>query len=258
MPTPNQGLQTAIVTGGAQGIGKGISRRLLTDGWRVVIADIDPEAGAEAAAELASLGDIRFVAADVRREADAAACVRRAVEDGTPLGALVNNAGIAAPRLAPVESLRLAAWRRMLDTHLTGCFLMTKHSVPHLRGCRGAIVNIASTRALQSEAHTEAYAAAKGGIVALTHALAISLGPAVRVNCISPGWIDVGPWRKRRTRRETPLSSRDHAQHPAGRVGTPDDIAALAAFLVSPQAGFITGQNLVADGGMTRKMIYAD
>jgi NAD(P)-dependent dehydrogenase (short-subunit alcohol dehydrogenase family) len=258
MDTPNQDGQTAIVTGGAQGIGKGISRRLLTEGWRVVIADIDPEAGAETADELAPLGNVRFVATDVTREADAAACVRLAIEGGGPLGALVNNAGIAAPGLAPVEDLQLSEWRRMLDAHLTGCFLMTKHSVPRLRECRGAIVNIASTRALQSEPHTEAYAAAKGGIVALTHALAVSLGPAVRVNCISPGWIDVGSWRKRSRRQEAPLAPRDHAQHPAGRVGRPEDIAALAAFLISPQAGFITGQNLVADGGMTRRMIYAD
>jgi NAD(P)-dependent dehydrogenase (short-subunit alcohol dehydrogenase family) len=125
---------------------------------------------------------------------------------------------------------------------------MTKHAAPHLRRARGAVVNIASTRALQSEPDTEAYAAAKGGVVALTHAMAMSLGPAVRVNCISPGWIDTGKHR---------ISRADHGQHPAGRVGRVEDIAELVAFLLSEKSGFTTGANFVVDGGMTRKMIYA-
>ena len=106
-------------------------------------------------------------------------------------------------------------------------------------------MNIASTRALQSEPDTEAYAASKGGLVALTHALALSLGPEVRVNCISPGWIAHQPVRRK-----------DHAQHPAGRVGQPQDVAELVAYLLSDAAGFVTGQNFVIDGGMTKKMIY--
>jgi NAD(P)-dependent dehydrogenase (short-subunit alcohol dehydrogenase family) len=133
---------------------------------------------------------------------------------------------------------------------------MAKHAAPHLRRAHGAIVNIASTRALQSEPDTEAYSASKGGIVALTHALAASLGPAVRVNCVSPGWIDVSARQKARKRRPARLSRADHAQHLAGRVGTPEDVAALVAFLLGEEAGFITGQNFVCDGGMTRKMIY--
>ena len=122
---------------------------------------------------------------------------------------------------------------------------MTKHAAPHLRRVRGAIVNIASTRALQSEPDTEAYAAAKGGLVALTHALAMSLGPQVRVNCVSPGWI-----------AHSRVKKKDHAQHPVGRVGRDRDVAELVAFLLSDAAGFATGQNYVLDGGMTRKMIY--
>ena len=113
------------------------------------------------------------------------------------------------------------------------------------QAARGAIVNIASTRALQSEPDTEAYAASKGGLVALTHALAMSLGPAVRVNCISPGWIAHQPVRKK-----------DHAQHPVGRVGRAEDVAEMVAYLLSDAAGFVTGQNFVIDGGMTKKMIY--
>jgi hypothetical protein len=135
---------------------------------------------------------------------------------------------------------------------------MAKHCVSHLRQARGAIVNIASTRALQSEAHTEAYSATKGGLVALTHALAVSLGPDVRVNCVSPGWIAASEWKKRSQRKAADLRREDHAQHPAGRLGTPQDIAAMVAFLISDEAGFITGQNFVVDGGMTKKMIYVE
>ena len=121
----------------------------------------------------------------------------------------------------------------------------------------GAIVNIASTRAHQSEPHREAYAAAKGGLVAFTHALALSEGPKVRVNCISPGWIATEGWRAPASRRKPKLTRRDHQQHPAGRVGTPEDIAALAVHLLAPAlSGFITGQEFVVDGGMTRRMHY--
>jgi len=107
-----------------------------------------------------------------------------------------------------------------------------------------------------SEASTEAYSASKGGVVALTHALAVSLGPGIRVNCISPGWIETGPWKKKSQRNTVDLSEEDHLQHPAGRVGTPEDISSLVLYLVSTEASFLTGSNLIADGGMTRKMIY--
>jgi NAD(P)-dependent dehydrogenase (short-subunit alcohol dehydrogenase family) len=143
--------------------------------------------------------------------------------------------------------------------NLTGAFLCARHAAPLLRWRRGAIVNVASTRARQSEPRTEAYSASKGGLVALTHALAVSLGPDIRVNAISPGWIDVSRWGSPADARapET-LSAEDHAQHPAGRVGTPEDVAALALWLAGRQAGFVTGQEFTVDGGMTRRMIYQD
>jgi NAD(P)-dependent dehydrogenase (short-subunit alcohol dehydrogenase family) len=133
--------------------------------------------------------------------------------------------------------------------------LLAKHCAPYLRAHSGAIVNLASTRAGQSEPDTEAYAASKGGLLALTHALAISLGPEIRVNAVSPGWIDA---RDPSARRAEPLTDADHAQHPAGRVGTVEDVAAMVAWLLSKNAGFVTGQEFVVDGGMTKKMIYSE
>lgn len=197
-----------------------------------------------------------FVPLDVSREASVRRFVATALERFGRIDALVNNAGIADPHSGPLDRLSLSEWRRRLGTNLDGAFLCTKHALPALRQRQGAIVNIASSRARQSEPHSEAYAASKGGLVALTHALAISEGPAVRVNCISPGWIVTDAWRAPARRRAPKLSAADHAQHPVGHAGTPPDIGALAVFLISPQAGFITGENFVVDGGMTRKMQY--
>ncbi len=248
--------RVALVTGGGQGIGKGIARHLAAGDMQVVIMDIDDEAVALTAAELGS--SITPCAGDVADETAVAEVLRMIGERFGRLDALINNAGIAHPFTGPIEQLDLEAWNRVLATNLTGVFLCCKHAVPLLRPVKGSIVNIASTRAVQSEPYTEAYAASKGGIVALTHALAMSLGPDIRVNCISPGWIDVSDWQKQRRQEPSALSARDHAQHPVGRVGRPDDVAAMVSYLITPQAGFMTGQNVVIDGGMTRKMIYVE
>jgi len=229
--------KAALVTGGTQGIGLAIAKLLAERGYRVAVADL----------KAAKREDFLFVRTDVSREPSVRQCVRTVVKRFGGIDALVNNAGIASPGNSPVEKLALREWNRRIGVNLTGPLLMAKHCVPQLRRRRGAIVNIASTRALQSEPDTEAYAAAKGGLVALTHALAISLGPEVRVNCVSPGWIA----------RET-VRRKDHSQHPAGRVGRGEDIAEIVAYLLSDAAGFVTGQNFVVDGGMTKKMIYAD
>jgi NAD(P)-dependent dehydrogenase (short-subunit alcohol dehydrogenase family) len=241
-------MPAALVTGGAQGIGLATARLLAARGYQVAIADLDAEAGRETGLD--------FFRCDVASEPSVRACVRAAVKRLGRLDALVNNAGLANPADAPIDKLPLAGWNRRIGVNLTGAFLMTKHCVRELRKSRGAIVNISSTRALQSERDTEAYAATKGGLVALTHALAISLGPRVRVNCVSPGWIDVSALKKKRNRKLTGHSRADRLQHPVGRIGRPDDVAELVAYLLSDASGFITGQNFVVDGGMTKKMIY--
>jgi NAD(P)-dependent dehydrogenase (short-subunit alcohol dehydrogenase family) len=234
--------RVALVTGAARGIGQAIASRLAGDGWRVVIADRDhsPALGPPGSG-------LRRVQADVAEEAAVEALLAGVQAEEGRLDALVCNAGIMVRK--PLRQLSLAEWQAVLGTNLTSTFLLARASEALLRASRGAIVTIASTRARQSEPDTESYAASKGGLVALTHALAMSLGPEVRVNCVSPGWID--------TKGEA-LRPEDHAQHPAGRVGRPEDVAALVAWLAGPESGFVTGAEFVTDGGMTRKMIYAE
>lgn len=251
----------AIVTGGAQGIGLALTRHLLQESWRVVVLDIDSEAVDELQGESR---DAPLLALDVDvADEDAVArafarCRRWQAEAAEPEGIdlLVNNAGRSEAVSGPIDELSLARWRQWIDSHLTGAFLCTRAAVEGLRARRGSIVNISSTRALQSEPHCEAYAAAKGGLLSLTHALALSLGPDVRVNAICPGWIETGPLKKRSRRSSPAHRPVDHAQHPAGRVGEASDVVAAVEFLASEGSGFITGQTLVIDGGMTRRMFY--
>jgi NAD(P)-dependent dehydrogenase (short-subunit alcohol dehydrogenase family) len=237
----------ALVTGGANGIGRAVARHLLAAGWRVGIVDL-PGSGLKRAFPPRPR-NIALIEGDVREEETISRAVETSLERFGRLDAVVSNAGIMIRK--PIHRLTLAEWRRVIDTNLTAAFLLARAAERPLRKTRGAMVLIASTRALMSEANTESYSASKGGLVALTHALAISLGPEVRVNCISPGWIA--------TKNYSALSRRDHSQHPAGRVGKPEDIAEIAAFLLDgKRSGFITGANFVVDGGMTRKMIYEE
>jgi len=238
------------VSGGAQGIGRAIAEHFASHGYAVSFADTNAAQGRAALAALRRKGArAEFFRADVSKQADVRQWLRGTLRAlGCP-DVLVNNAGVRAS--APFLTLSPKAFDVVLGTNLRGAFLCTQEAarlmVRHRR--RGAIVNIASTRALMSEPGTEAYSASKGGLVALTHATAVSLGArGIRVNCVSPGWIET------RGRNHT---RRDRAQHPVGRVGEPADIARACLFLAE-DAGFMTGQNLVIDGGMTVKMIYAD
>jgi NAD(P)-dependent dehydrogenase (short-subunit alcohol dehydrogenase family) len=231
--------RVALVTGGASGIGAAIAACLAGDAWRVVVADRDPRGSAPPGG--------RYGVCDVGDEASVASLARSVAEGEQHLDALICNAGIMIRK--PIAALTLAEWSSVLTTNLTSTFLLVRATEALLRAARGAVVTIASTRAHMSEPNTESYSASKGGLVALTHALAISLGPDVRVNCISPGWIA--------TKGPVPTIE-EKAFHPAGRVGNTADIASLAAFLVSPESSFITGAEFVVDGGVTRKMIYPE
>jgi NAD(P)-dependent dehydrogenase (short-subunit alcohol dehydrogenase family) len=245
-------MKVALVTGGGRGIGRAVTARLQADGFSVVFCDNDDPAGREAAAALG--GACRFAHADVGREDDVRSLLDSVRDIEGRLDLLVNNAAIS--RGKPLADLALADWNAVLAVNLTGPYLCARHAAGLLRASGGSIVNIASTRAFMSEANTEAYSASKGGLVALTHALAASLGPEVRVNCISPGWIDTRAWQPADASDPPALTPADHAQHPCGRVGTPEDVAALVSFLADARNAFITGANLMVDGGMTRKMIY--
>jgi NAD(P)-dependent dehydrogenase (short-subunit alcohol dehydrogenase family) len=235
----------ALVTGGANGIGRAASRHLLATGWRVGIVDLPGSSLRRAFS--ASSRDIVLVEGDVCEEATAGRAVDALLERFGKVNGLVANAGIMIRK--PLRQLTLEQWRRVIDTNLTAAFLFARAAEKELRKVRGAIVTIASTRAQMSEANTESYSASKGGLLALTHALAVSLGPQVRANCVSPGWIE--------TKNYAALRRVDHAQHPSGRVGKPQDIAEIVAFLLDGRrSGFVTGANFTIDGGMTRKMIY--
>jgi NAD(P)-dependent dehydrogenase (short-subunit alcohol dehydrogenase family) len=178
-------------------------------------------------------------------------------EFGVP-DVLINNAGTMIRK--DVLKLSIAEFDSVISTNLRGTFLCAQAAARLMkkRGRGGVIINMASTRAFMSEPNTEGYTASKGGIVALTHGLAISLAPyRIRVNAVAPGWIEVRDWRKSSRAKKPHHSKEDREQHPVGRVGVPEDIAKTCQFLAE-DAGFITGQTLVVDGGMTVKMIYAE
>jgi NAD(P)-dependent dehydrogenase (short-subunit alcohol dehydrogenase family) len=236
--------KTVIVTGAGHGIGAATVRELAAQGWTCICADKNADAARQIAAEVGG----HAAHCDVSSEAGVMRLVSAAADNFGRLDAIVSNAGIMSWK--PLHETSLDDWNKIIATNLTAAFLLAKYAEPYLRAARGAMVLIASTRAHMSEPGTFAYSASKGGLIALTHSLAITLGPDVRVNCISPGWIHVDENEK--------LSEKDHRQHPAGRVGVPQDIAAAVAYLLSDRAGFITGAELVIDGGMTRKMIYAE
>uniref|UniRef100_A0A7C2FRB3 SDR family oxidoreductase n=1 Tax=Thermosphaera aggregans TaxID=54254 RepID=A0A7C2FRB3_9CREN len=249
--------KTCIVTGGAKGIGAAIAWRLGAEGCNVAVFAIDEEAGAYRVGELVKAGvRARFYRVDVSNEEQVSRGVEKVYADFGGVNVLVNNAGIGFTGRS-IEEQSIEEWRRIIDVNLTGPWLCSKHVAKYMKKVGGVIVNIASTRALQSEPNTEPYSASKGGLLALTHSLAISLAKyRIRVIAVSPGWIDTSEWQFPPGKPSlTPL---DHAWHPAGRVGRPEDVASLVAFLASDEAGWITGVNVVIDGGVTSRMVYLD
>ena len=220
--------KVAVITGGAQGIGRAIADAFLREGAVVHIIDIQP--GDWFVGDVGDREALERFAENVIRESD-------------HVDFLVNN---ALPLMKGIDECTWEEFSRALAVGVTAPFYLTKLLAPHM-AAGASVINIASSRDRMSQPQTESYTAAKGGIAALTHALAVSLAGKARVNSISPGWIDT---------TGSDIAGADALQQPVGRVGNPGDIAALALFLCSDRAGFITGENICVDGGMTRLMIY--
>lgn len=220
--------KVAVVTGGASGIGRCIADMFYANGAKVEIIDIKP-------------GE-HFVG-DVSREEDLASFADMVLKKHGHVDYLINN---ALPIMRGIDECSWEEFNYALRVGVSAPFYLSKLFSSHFAP-GAAIVNISSSRDRMSQPQTESYTAAKGGISALTHALAVSFASRVRVNSISPGWINTTPER---------YSGADALQQPAGRVGVPEDIANMVLFLCSDKAGFITGENICIDGGMTRQMIY--
>ena len=244
--------KVAIVTGGAKGIGLAIARRFVADGARVVIADITEDAGSHAVEELGAAGAVRFVRCDVGDKADAQNLVAAAAQDWGSVDVLVNNAGIV--HAAEFLDLSEADFDRVLRVNLKGAFLVGQAAARQMvrqvkEGARpGSIVNMSSVNAVFAIPTQVPYSVSKGGVNQLTRVMALALAPhGIRVNAIGPGSImtdmlasvNSDAEAKRRLLSRTPL----------GRIGDPGEIAAIAAFLASDEASYITGQTIYADGG---------
>ena len=243
--------KTVIVTGAGRGIGSAVAQAYAQEGAYVVLTDINEDQGTAIATQIRSLGgQAMFAPCDVKSESEIQQVMKLTMEETGRIDVLINNAGLGIWK-SPLE-LGVEEWDYVMNTNARGTFLCAREAAKLMKQQgQGAIVNIASTRALMSEPGSEAYAASKGAIVALTHALALSLGQdGITVNCISPGWIETSDY--------TVLREVDHKQHPAGRVGVPADVARACLYLTDPENDFVTGVNLVVDGGMTRKMIYEE
>lgn len=233
-----------IVTGAGGGIGAAIAERLVSDGAQVVVSDIDEAAAAAVATRLGAR--TRMVPADVTKEADVARLVDRCVAEFGGLDAMVNNAGLADNTSVPIEERTAAGWDRVIAVNLNSAFYGVKHAARAMKaaGAGGVIVNIASVMGLVGFSAAPSYTAAKHGVIGLTKAAALELAPArIRVVCVSPGFI------------RTPLIAgfEEHAvgMHPIGRLGAPSEVAGMVAYLVSDEAGFLTGANYLVDGGYT-------
>ena len=241
--------RVSVVTGGANGIGRCIAEQFAARGDIICVIDRDAEALERLRARL----DCFTFAGDIGEKAVLDAFADAVIERCGRVDALVNNACFSNGGL---ENCSWEDFNAVLRVGVSAPFYLTKRFLP-VFGTQAAIVNIASTRAFMSQANTESYTAAKGGIAALTHGMSVTLAGRARVNSIAPGWIEVGGWHGEADFVPA-YSLGDTAQHPVGRVGKPEDIAAVALFLTSSESGFITGENITVDGGMTRLMIYHD
>lgn len=239
-----------FVTGGAEGIGRAIVKAFCAAGHRVAFCDRNAETGTRTAQETGAL----FLEADVRNVTALEEVMQQLFDTWDDIDVIINNAGVSD--FSSITDTPVEEFDRILQINLRPVFITARKLALHRKNLEvpnkfGRIVNICSTRYLMSEPGSEGYAASKGGIYSLTHALAISLSEwHITVNAISPGWIQNCDYDSLR-----PI---DHEQHPSRRVGKPEDIARMCLFLCQPENDFINGENIVIDGGMTRKMIYEE
>jgi NAD(P)-dependent dehydrogenase (short-subunit alcohol dehydrogenase family) len=245
----------ALVSGGAQGIGRAIAARFQQAGARVIIVDVDASAGPEAARQLSASLPARavdFIAADLLVPPQIADALREVRERHGRIDVLVNNAGIEIERSFAATTLDV--WDRILGVNLRGAFLLTQAALPLFPAPGGAIVNISSIHASHAFPDSLPYACSKAGLVALTRNLALELSPRrIRVNAICPGYIDTRLWEEYVSHAADPaaLAAQTAALHPVGRRGQPADVAEAALYLAGDGAAFVTGTNLVLDGGLT-------
>ncbi|HMQ58534.1 MAG TPA: SDR family oxidoreductase [Rhizobiaceae bacterium] len=244
--------KSAIVTGGASGIGYAIARRMLEDGARVAIADITDEKGEAAVETLTKIGEVRYVHADVGNRLDVHNLIAKVIDDFGDIDVLVNNAGIVHG--ADFLDLKEEDFDRVLRVNLKGMFLagqaVARHMVDKVKagGAPGSIVNMSSVNAVFAIANQLPYSVSKGGVNQLTKAMALSLAPyGIRVNAIGPGSIMTDLLAAVANDKEA--KNRILSRTPLGRIGEPREIAAIAAFLASDDASYITGQTIYADGG---------
>ena len=241
--------RVAIVTGGNGGIGLGMARGLAEAGAAVIVAGRDQAKGGQAVRELQALGaKAAFVAVDVKSESSCRAMVRAAAHEFGRLDILVNNAGTNIRRRP--EEYALEEWRTLLEINLTGAFACCQAAYPEMvRSGGGKIINIGSMMSIFGASFAAPYAASKGGIVQLTKALAAAWAREnIQVNAVLPGWIDTDLTRQARQQIDG-LHERVLARTPAGRWGTPADLAGIAVFLASPASDFVTGTAIPVDGG---------
>lgn len=227
-------MKNIIITGASKGIGRVIAKSLRKK-YHIINIDIVEN----------KMDGVDFYKCDISDKGQLIKTIEKIKINIDSLYALINNAAIFSHKI--LEKQTFEEWENILSVNLTAPYILSKEFASFLKESQGHIINISSTRALMSEVGTEAYSASKGGISSLTHALSMSLSPEVKVNSITPGWIN--------TDENYLPTKNDNFQHPSGRVGVPDDVVDVVKFLLKNR-GFITGSDFVIDGGMTKKMIY--